>query len=355
VNRVSGTNVADWDVKQGILSVTFLEPVEAAETVVVSGESRLARDGPLAIPLLRLREAERETGGVAVEVLGAGEITDTQARGLDAADPRDLGGAVAGRESPLLVAYRFRVQDAGSTRSLNVTVARYTPQAVLLAMAEEARYDALFVDDGKMLVRGRYAVRNNQQSFLVVRLPDGASLWSAAVSGRPVRPGKSVDGALLLPLEKGRAGESAPAFAVELVYLARGTAWEHEGRARVALPEIDMPIARTGLVLYRSPRYRVTVEPGAFREQPYAAPLAAALQGAASDHTDLDDERVKAATNNKSAAGLPWGRRGTAGILPLPVPFPGFGDVLFLASELTKEHETPTVDIRYKRTKGGRS
>ena len=64
----------------------------------------------VSVPLLRLPAAERETGGVAVEVLGAGEIKGAS-QGLDAADPADLGDPVAGRDSPSLVAYRFRPQE----------------------------------------------------------------------------------------------------------------------------------------------------------------------------------------------------------------------------------------------------
>jgi hypothetical protein len=345
VNQVSGTNVGDWDVQKGVLTVTFLEPVDAAETVVVTGESRLPRDGTFGIPVLRLTGVERETGGLAVEVVGAGEITDNQLRGLEPADPKDLSGAIAARESPSLVAFRFRAQDGAEARSVNVTVQRYTPQAVLLAVAEEARYDALLVDDGKLLVRGRYAVRNNQQSFLLVRLPEAATLWSASVSGRPVRPGRTEDGALLVPLEKARAGEEAPAFAVEVVYVQRAAPWANEGRTRLTLPAVDLPVSRMGLLLYRSPRYRVATEPGAFREQAYAPPLSAALKAA-------DGPVANESATAKTAGGK---KRGVIGILPLQVPFPAFGDAIFYASELTKENEAPGLELRYKRTKGGRS
>ena len=46
-------------------------------------------------------------------------------------------------------------------------------------------------------------------------------MWSAKVAGRPIRPGVAERDAVLLPLEKGRAGEEAPTFVVELVYLHR--------------------------------------------------------------------------------------------------------------------------------------
>src|SRR5262249_24035080 len=76
VNQVSGAGVADWEMRGGDLAVTFLEPIEHSTKFVLSCETRLPRDGEIGIPLFRLLDAERETGGVAVEVLGAGEIKE---------------------------------------------------------------------------------------------------------------------------------------------------------------------------------------------------------------------------------------------------------------------------------------
>src|SRR5437867_628840 len=143
VNQVLGAMVADWEVKGGELSVTFLEPVEQTARFVITGETRSPRDGDIAIPLLRLLNAEGETGGVAVEVQGAGEIKDIRAEGLESADATDLGEWVASRQSPSLEAFRFRSGEGKMARSLSVTVARYTPQAVLMANVEEARYQVL--------------------------------------------------------------------------------------------------------------------------------------------------------------------------------------------------------------------
>ena len=100
---------------------------------------------------------------------------------------------------------------------------------MLVANVEEARYDVLVAEDGKTLVRARYAVRNNQRTFLALTLPPQSVLWSAMLAGRPVRPGVSADGAYLLPLQKGRTGENAPTFAVELVYLQRATVVDRQG------------------------------------------------------------------------------------------------------------------------------
>jgi hypothetical protein len=181
VNQVSGATVSDWRHEQGSLTVSFLEPITSSAAMVVTGETRTPREGLVSIPIIRLPSAERETGGVAIDVVGAGEITGHQPRGFDPADPSDLGDIVSGRESPSMVAFGFKVLAGNTPRALTVNVSRYTPRAVLVANVEEARYEALLGEDGKMLVRARYAVRNNQRAFLAVKLPAQSVLWSAAL------------------------------------------------------------------------------------------------------------------------------------------------------------------------------
>jgi hypothetical protein len=388
INQVLGAMVADWEVKNGELSVSFLEPVEQSGRFVITGESRSPRDGSMDIPLLRLLNAERETGGVAVEVLGAGEIKDLKTEGLENADATDLGELVANRQSPSLAAFRFRAGEGKMARSLNVTIARYTPQAVLMANVEEARYQVLASSEGKTFVQARYAVRNNQRNFLKITLPAGATLWSASLSGKTVRPGQAPDGSLLLPLDKARAGEEAPAFAVEVVYLIRGTAWNDKGQFQVGLPALDLPVSRTGLLLYHPPLFKVTAEPGSFRSAPYESPASAALAptgegtgygvgvgggtgagvagriaspqpppppSAAAD-ADLKDETKskgpQSATQillDKFRADSLTGKR--AGILPIRVTFPAFGPSVYLVSELTGENQAPSAVLSYQHEK----
>jgi hypothetical protein len=377
VNQVSGAMVADWEMKNGELAVTFLEPVEHSARFVISGEARLPKDGIIDIPLLRLLNTERDTGGVAVEILGAGEIKDQKAQGLEDADATDLGEMVANRQSPALVAFRARSGEAGATRSLSVNVARYDQQAVLMANIEEARYQVLMSADGKELVQARYAIRNNQRNFVKVTLPAGAAVWSVTLAGRPVRPGQAPDGSLLLPLEKSRGGDDPPAFAVEILYLAKAPAWNDKGQQKVTLPALDLPISRTGLLLYYPPLFKVSAEPGTFRTQEYVNPVSAVLEplsgGAVTrssmaapaaspkefDRVDqfaklqgADDKEKKDATQAlldsfkaKSSSGK------VTGILPIDVAFPAFGPSIFLVSELTSENQFPAAEFNFQRDK----
>src|SRR5262245_32447763 len=354
INQVSGAMVSDWTQKPGELVVTFLEPVEQRARFVINGEMPTAREGKIEIPLLRLLNVERETGGVAVEVLGAGEIKDQKEQGLDPADASELGDGVAARESPSLVAFRFRSGDVKAQRSLTVDVARYAQQAMLMANIEEARYQVLMSNEGKTLVQSRYAIRNNQRNFLKITLPPGAAIWSASLAGRPVRPGQAPDGSVLLPLEKSRASDEAPAFAVEIFYLIRGPAWTEKGKARLALPAVDLPVSRSGVVLYVAPQFRVNPDPGKFRTEPYEDPFSPVLNTAVYEQEERKDlpasglranEKTFDDFRNRSVGGK------AARVLPVRLSFPVFGASLFLVSELTGEGQAPTIELSYQREK----
>ena len=381
INQVSGAMVADWEMKDGALSVIFLEPVEHAVSFTLNGEVRLARDGLIDIPMLRLLGSERDTGGVAVEVLGAGEIKDIKSQGLEEADASDLGEMVASRQSPSLAAFRYRVTGTQTTRALSVNVARYAQQAVLMANVEEARYDVLMSDDGKVLTLARYAIRNNQRNFVKITLPAGATVWSATLAGKPVRPGQAPDGSLLLPLEKIRGGDETPVFPVEILYVSKATGWTDKGKVRLTLPALDLPVSRTGLLLYYPPLFQVNAETGSFRTEAYAAPASAAFSppapppppppasspnvggpigafhgdakqfdrlgqfGQLQKKEDKDTQALLDTYRAKSSGGR------VAGILPVGISFPVFGPSTFLVSELTAENQAPVADFTYQKDK----
>jgi hypothetical protein len=382
INQVQGALIADWEMKPGELLVTFLEPVEQSASFVITGEATLPHDGPMDIPLLRLAGTERDTGGLAVDVLGAGEIKEesVKTQGLERADSSDLGEPVTNRQSPALIAFRVRPGDAKTPRSLHIEVSRYSQQAVLMANIEEARYRMLLTKDGKSLVESRYAIRNNQRNFVKVTLPAGATLWSATLAGKPVRPGSAPDGGLLLPLAKTRVGEDAPEFALEIVYLLPGTAWTDKGHLKLALPALDLPVSRTGLQVFYPPLFRLSPESGSFHTDPYAEPASAVLMTSVAEppvntamssspappaaglvspvpgtsaEMQKDDRDAKQTADRNLVDKFHANERGTraSGILPVRVDFPAYGPSLYLVSELTSENQSPSAELIYQQEK----
>ena len=385
INQVQGALIADWEMKPGEVLITFLEPVEQSASFVITGEANLPRDGQIDIPLLRLAGVERETGGVGVDVLGAGEIKEDsiKTQGFQRADGSDLGEPVSSRQSPALIALRTRSADVKSPRALHLTVSRYIQQTVLLANVEEARYRVLLTKDGKSLVEARYAVRNNQRSFVKITLPPGASLWSASLAGKTIRPGSGPDASLLLPLSKARSGEEAPEFAVEIIYFAPGPSWTDKGRLKVPLPALDLPISRTGLQVFYPPQFRFLAETGSFRAENYAGPISPVLTSAVEEPavdtvasapaalklSALESPAIamdaNAAREQKSEAAKQSAQtlvdkfhaseRGSraSGILPVRVNLPAFGPSLYLVSQLTSENQSASAEFTYQHKKAG--
>jgi hypothetical protein len=188
---------------------------------------------------------------------------------------------------------------------------------------------------------------------------------------------------LLLPLEKSRGGEDAPAFAVEILYLTKAAVWQEKGQEKVTLPALDLPISRTGLLLYYPPLFKVSAEPGTFRAQPYENPISAVLEPGsggviggvvssaapvgimkedrleqfaklqgAGDNEKKQRDSMQALLDDFKAKSL-GGK--VIGILPINVPFPAFGPSIFLVSELTSENQFPAAEFSFQRekTKGG--
>ena len=356
VNQVPGAVVADWDVKAGTLVVNFLEPVEHSTKFTITGETHLPREGAVTIPLLKLLDSERDSGGVAVDVLGAGELKLLKPQGLEAVDAADLGAMVAGHQSPSLAA--FRIRPAAPTRSLSVEVARYAQQAVLTANVEESRYRVLLTGEGKTLVEARYAVRNNQRNFVKITLPAGATVWSSSLAGRPVRPGQSPDGSLLFPLAKSGAGEEASLAAIQILYVLRGDAWPLKGRVTLALPSVDLPVSKTGVLLYYPPQFHLTVEPGAFQTQPYERASSPAFTSAPAGQEEGQLKKTNANSPTQQLVDRFKARsetRRTGAALPVSVQFPAVGPSFYLVSQLTEEGKSPGIQLTYQKDRKGGS
>jgi hypothetical protein len=189
---------------------------------------------------------------------------------------------------------------------------------------------------------------------------------------------------VLLALEKGRAGEEAPAFAVRITYLQPIGRWIDKQPSRLILPALDLPVSRTGVELYHSPRFRVVLQPGTFRVESDPGIFAEALrraQGAVG--AGISGGFASGITTDSSVSSPPppapaglqapkpigeearstqfqklidryrneGGGRTVAGSLPVEVAFPRLGPSLFMASELTAELKAPSIDLSIRRIK----
>jgi uncharacterized membrane protein YeaQ/YmgE (transglycosylase-associated protein family) len=127
----------------------------------------------------------------------------------------------------------------------------------------------LLNEDGYMLTRVVYEVRNNSQQFLKVRLPQNqgyqTELWSTQVAGFSVRAGFDTENGVYnlpiirSPIEKGESRS----FPVEMVYAIKtGRQLEAFNRVFMELPAAHLPISDLSWVVYLPEGYELMRETG---------------------------------------------------------------------------------------------
>ena len=217
---------------------------------VVQGESRLPPDGDVTVPLLRAPAAERETGGIAISVLGAGEIEKHQMRGLEPADVSELADVIARTR----IAINSGLSHAAGRWRGSAVAARLGQALYAAGSADRQRRRGAVsrVSRRRRPVPGRRALCGAQQP---AQLPEDHPAAGRddleRLGGRSaVRPGVAEGRcACCWHSRRAAAGEDAPTFVVRITYLQPVEPWVDHTRAHLELPALDLPISRTGVEL----------------------------------------------------------------------------------------------------------
>jgi len=169
------------------------------------------------------------------------------------------------RERPEKTPYAFRF--VRHPNSLTLTISRPEDISQQTAVIDRAEAMTLLNEDGYMITRVVYEVRNNSQQFLKVRLPKlenyETELWSTQVAGLAVRAGFDKEfGVYNLPIISSQSnGGESQAFPVELVYTIRtGKQLQAFNPMMIELPAAHLPISELSWVLYLPEGYELMRE-----------------------------------------------------------------------------------------------
>jgi hypothetical protein len=198
--------------------------------------------------------AQRETGEVAIEGVGAVDVNATGDEQLRRMDVRETHASLrALARQPLLAAFRYQRRPA-ETRTLSLDVRRFADAPVIAAAAEHASATTLVTSEGRMLTELSLWLRNRAQPFMKVSMPAGATLLSAEVAGQTARPVVGADGTRI-PLLRAGLNTDAP-YVVSFVYLHAGDAFAKRGDVEVRLPQVDVPVSMLEWELYLPGNYK---------------------------------------------------------------------------------------------------
>ena len=291
---------------------------------------------PFALTPPRPLEVERAHGWVGVEVTGNLLLEELGLEDALAVDVRQLPWELVNSAvSPVLRAYRYHETDAELTLSAS-SLPEVEPEG---ATIDAVRAATVISEEGRVLTDLRITLRNRLRHSLALTLPEteDGSVWevrSALLGDKPIKPSRSADGSLLLPLERSAGDEP---FTLQVVLEGDIDAMGLLGARSLTLPSLALPVSSLEWSVYAPARNDYSELRGAIEPQRwvgegswYQAPVAYASGGSA-------------AYGGGSAGG-------TAGDMPVRIEIPRSGKQLTVRRYWIPAEAPVTVSTRYVRS-----
>ncbi|PYI88336.1 MAG: hypothetical protein DME26_03785, partial [Verrucomicrobia bacterium] len=194
--EIAAPNIRRRDHDGEIWRVEFQSKIRGPHTLTVTWEEpRTAKTNHLELRGVAAENVERETGVLAIVARPPLQVTPQNVGDLKPIDLRDLPEWAGPPDKFTVLAYRYL--RPGYT--LGLEARRFDEAEVLQALIESLKLSTVVADDGQMMTEMALSVRNQGRQHLEIGLPAGATVWSAFVAGRAVRPSIK-EGKLLLPL-----------------------------------------------------------------------------------------------------------------------------------------------------------
>ncbi len=242
---VIGQVVGDWKEKevkgQRMLDVSLKTPRQGKFDFTIKGE-RIFEEGTVVADFdgFALPSSTREKGFIAVEMKGSAEAKVAEAVGLDRASFSELPPQLVSTSvKPLIFAYKY----LRHPYRMVLDITKHKDLPVISTVVDSASGITLFTEDGKLVHRLTYTVRNTWKQFMEVALPKDAELWGTYVNGKSVKPSKNDQEKILIPLNRSQSSEGGLApFDVELIYFQKAEKfwWFGIKKSSFAIPDLMM-------------------------------------------------------------------------------------------------------------------
>lgn len=239
LTTASGNSLESSEVSGNTLTLRVHDPARRNHQFLIAIE-RSNRETKVDSPLLAFAEAQRETGELLVEGVGAMELEAKESGGLRRMDVREAGAITRSLSHfPLQAAFRYN-RRGNDDPKLQLEWRQFLDADVLSAVAERATVTTLTTVEGRSLTEISLRVRNHAKPFMKVELPAGAQLLSAEVEGQRVKPVVGADGSRVPLLRAGL--DSSRAYTVSFVYISSGARFGKSGAYDMGLAKLDIPV-----------------------------------------------------------------------------------------------------------------
>ncbi|MEQ8168873.1 MAG: hypothetical protein ABRQ38_08235 [Candidatus Eremiobacterota bacterium] len=371
--EVKSDKLQTWTMEEGKngknINVILTEKAEGNVQVTVVSEKPLKNISSVwTVPFLQVTGAEQEKGFIACEAKTSLEMKSTEEQDVNRIDVKELPAALDSMAtSPVILAYRYYKHPF----VLSVETEKHEELPVLSATVDSAQAITFVNDEGVALTKVIYQMKNNLKQFLQIRLPEGAEIMNAFVSGSPVKPVKSSDSkdnrTVLIPLRKSEAGQNSAlnSFAVEVSYKSKSGGFSFLGSKSEILPSCDVQISEYYWTVYLPEDNRVisfggnmkrsggTVSHGltggklkAQQDEAYDKEIAEKIAPSAEQVMKKED-RQQAMVQNFTAVSVADNSGRVSGVLPVELYIPQSGQVFTFKKLLMEEGKNPAISFIY--------
>ena len=244
---VSGEGVGEWQERsvrnQRILQIPFTYSKKGSTTITIVSEIPFS-DGLSATTFqgFRLPDAVRETGFVGVELNTSAEVIVTDSENIEKIPIQKLPQRLYDKsKKPMILGFKY----LRHPYHIVLGIEKHEKIAVPVATIESANTVTLFTEDGKIVHRLVYQIRNSAKQFLELDIPADADVWSVFVGNEPVESSMNRRGRLLIPLIRSQSvNNRLNTFPVEVILCVADKPFQGAKKIHVQLPQVDLLISQ---------------------------------------------------------------------------------------------------------------
>lgn len=247
VLSISGEGVGEWqevlDLDNRVIIIPFTYGKKGTTVLQVQTETPLSESGlGNVLTSFRTLGTVRETGFMGVELNTSAEVMLVESEGMEKIPPQKLPDQLV-RQSvkPLMMGFKY----VRHPYHLVMDVKKHEKIAVPVATITNASVVTLFTEDGKIVHRLIYHVRNSAKQFLEIQLTNGAEVWSVFVNNQPVEASLNNNNKLLIPLIRSlEVKKQLETFPVEVIIALSEKNFTEIGSKESVLPSVDLLISQ---------------------------------------------------------------------------------------------------------------
>lgn len=247
VLSVTGEVVGEWQEKVAddlrVIYIPFTYAKKGAVTVNIIAEKTLPENGETTeLSGIRTLDTVRETGFIGIELITSAEVKVPESEGVEKIAVQKLPPLLFNKSvKPLMLGFKYLKHPY----ALVLDIERHEKIAVPVAAINSASIVTLFTEDGKVVHRLVYQVRNNAKQFLEIQLPEESDVWSVFVGNQPVESSMKEQGHLLVPLIRSQyLNNVLQTFPVEVIYCLTEDRFALWSSRKARLPSVDLLVSR---------------------------------------------------------------------------------------------------------------